>query len=146
MHEGEAGVAQFLIASGHSTALFQLVEHARHLLTSLVLRSVIPHGGLAMPLGRDDGRYLPGLEVVATLLPGRPFSRDARPQLGPRRTGLQARRQARGIMAGSAGQLEGHPGLFVKAAGVACGGTPTPSAAQRLGRVSAMFFRAPAAC
>jgi hypothetical protein len=52
----------------------------------------------------------------------------------------------RGIMAGAAGQLQCDTGLFVKTAGVECGGTPTPRAAQRLGRLSTGFFRAPAAC
>jgi hypothetical protein len=139
-------VAQFLIARGHPTELFQLVENALHLLTSLVRLSVIPHGCLAMPLGRDEGRDLPSLEGLAPRRTVISCIPDDIHQLGPRRPWLKDRRNARGIMAGSAGQLEGHPGLFVKAAGVACGGQPTPSAAQRLGRLSTIVLRAPAAC
>lgn len=56
-----------------------------------------------LPLGRDDGRDLPRLEVLSNLITVNPFVHDPIYQLWQRRAWLKARRKDRGIVAGAAG-------------------------------------------
>jgi hypothetical protein len=146
VNTGQERLAQFFIAGCNPTELFHLVEEALHFFTSLVLLSVIGHGLLAIPLGRDDGRHLPLLQVLTNPITIISFVHDYIHQLWHRRALLKEHLKDWCIMAGTTGQLKGDTGLFVKTTGMERGGKPTPRAAQSLGRLSIVFFRAPAAC
>jgi hypothetical protein len=146
MNKGEERLAQFLVAGRNPAELFHLIEEPLHFLTSLIVLSVIDNGLLTIPLGRDDGRHLLLLEALADLIALIARVHDHIRQLGQGRALIQDGLKARRIMAGAAGQFKCDTGLFVKTAGVPCGGEPTPSASQSLCRLPAVFFRAPAAC
>jgi hypothetical protein len=146
MKKGEERLAQFLVAGRKPAELLHLIEEPLHFLTSLLWLSVIDNGLLTIPLGRDDGRHLLVLEALADRLAILALVHDHIRQRGQGRALLQDGLKDRRIMAGATGQFNGDTGLFVKTAGVPCGGEPTPRASQSLCRLPAGFFRAPAAC
>jgi hypothetical protein len=137
---------QFLVAGRHPTELFSLLEEALHLLTELLRLGLVDEGRLAIPLRRHDGCQLSILEMLANMSTVLPLIHHPILQLWHCRALFEDGIEDRRIMAGAAGQLKRKAGLLVSTAGVDCGGTPTPRAAQSLCRLSAVFFRAPAAC
>ena len=134
------------MAGRHPTELFELIEEALHFLTSLIRLGIVADGRLAIPLRRDDGCQLSILELLAKMITVIPLIHHHILQLGHGRALVEDGIEDRCIMAGAAGQLKRHTGLLVYTAGVEFGGKPTPRAAQSLCRLSAVFFRAPAAC
>ena len=146
MNKGEERLAPCLVASRNPATLFHLLDESLHLLTSLLLLRVLDNGLLSIPLGRDDGRHLLLPEALAHLLALIALVHAHIRPLGQcRALGQDGFTDGR-ILAGTAGQFQCDPGLVVKTASVACGGEPTPTASQSLGRWPAVFFRAPAAC
>ncbi len=145
MTTGEECPAQFLIASRHPATWFHLRDESLHLFPSLIVLRVIDHGLRSMPLGRDDGRHLPLPQALAHPIALRALGHDDRGQVGPYRALVQDGVKDRRSMAGAAGQVKCHTGLFVKTAGVPLGGEPTPRASPSLCRVPTVVFRAPAA-
>jgi hypothetical protein len=146
MNKGQERLAQFLIAGRNPTELFELIEEALHFLTSLLLLGIVADGRLAMPLRRHDRGQLSILELLAKMITVIPFIHHHILQLWHGRALVEDGIEDRRIMAGATGQPKRHTGLLIYTAGVEFGGKPTPRAAQSLCRLSAVFFRAPAAC
>ena len=146
MHEGKIQRAQFVIARGHPTKLLQAVEKALHFFAERVAFCIIVDGLFPVFLRRNDRGHTLVLEPLADVVTiiaavhDRVCERLGLGQL------IQDLIKARRIMALAPREHKRDTGGFVYAAGMDFGGKSSPRAAQSLGRLTTVFFNAPAAC
>ena len=146
MNEGQKSPTELVISSRNTPAVFEFVEKPFHLLAALVLFLIIGDLCDTSRLTGDHGfhalimKHLPNSIAVIGLV------HDGGGQLGEGWEVVPHQLEARGIRPGPTGQEQADARGFIGAGGMSCGRTSAPRAAQSLGFLSPMFFRAPAAC
>ena len=146
MNKRQERPVELVVSRGNATELFELVEQPLDLLSHFVLLGIVMNHLASIRSGRDNGlnpqrcqKSADGIAVVCLVHDHRHHSRQ-------RRHPLPHRLEPRRIVTLSPTQLERYAGAFVDAGGVQLGGQSAPRATQSLGRLSAVFFKAPAAC